>query len=357
MFRLLRNHLILGSIKHSFSRNWSAYTYMKNYDSLYPFGVNGQVFYSIDTINPTTLHLSSGLYAKGEPLQNIELYYGKSNNQHAKIRVVTPKDTVELKLNPEKKLNRLELTKNSVMSLDLDFIDSDSIPFYGVDLKYPYGIQVDNYSNRGNSGLPITQLNTQLMHDFQEALNYDLIILHYGTNVLSSTTRNYSWYQSRMERVVDHLRNIFPKASIMVVSIADKSTKYETEMQTDSSVVRLLNLQRKYAENKQTGFVNLFQLMGGENSMIKWVEEEPERANKDYTHFNHRGAKEIAQMIYKEIIQGFQDYIRKQKLLEEEKEYLRVQDSIQKVEEKRRLEQKMEEEFELKKDSVHVSEN
>ena len=48
--------------------------------------------------------------------------------------------------------------------------------------------------------------------------------------------------------------------------------------------------------------------MGGDGSMVKWVENVPARANKDYTHFNHRGAKEIAQLIYKQIDTGYQEY-------------------------------------------------
>lgn len=344
-----------GSITHKFSRNWEIYSYMKSYDTIYPYGVSGQVFYQKDTINATTLHLSSGLYAKGELLQNPELYYGKSKNFNGKVRVKTISDTFELNLEPIKSVNRLKLTQNSTKNLDLEFIEADSIPFYGVNLDLPYGVQIDNYSNRGNSGLPITQLNTQLMHAFQNALDYDLIILHYGTNVLGRGSYEYGWYQSRMTRVVDHLRNAFPNTSILVISIADKASKYETEMHTDSAVTHLLASQKAYANNKKTGFVNLFQLMGGDGSMIEWVEQQPERANKDYTHFNHRGAKEIAQMIYNQIDAGFDRYITEREEAEARKEYRRVQDSIQYAEKLK--EQKIEEELRQKKDTTHVSED
>lgn len=45
--------------------------------------------------------------------------------------------------------------------------------------------------------------------------------------------------------------------------------------------------------------------MGGNGSMVLWVEDVPARANKDYTHFNYTGSKEIAKLIYKEIYDGF----------------------------------------------------
>lgn len=346
-----------GSISHKFSKNWEEYVYVKTYDTIYPFGVSGQVFYQSDTINPTTLHFASGLYAKGRALQNPELYYGKSSNQNGKVRIFTPSDTTELKLRAINKINKLALSNRNAKSMDIEFIDADSIPIYGVNFDLPYGVQIDNFSKRGNSGLPITQLNTQLMRAFQNALEYDLIILHYGTNVLNTNSFNYGWYQSRMERVVDHLRNAFPNTSVLVVSIADKATKYETEMQTDSAVTHLLRSQRAYANNKKTGFVNLFTLMGGDGSMIEWVEEQPERGNKDYTHFNHQGAKQIAKMIYGQLDMGFKEYVEEKNKIEAEKERVRVQDSIRKAEEERVRLEKLEQERRLKQDSTYVSQD
>jgi len=344
-----------GSIKHSFSNNWMMRTYMKTYDTIYPYGVNGQVFYQIDSVLPTYLYLSSGLYAKGKALKNSKLYYGKAKTNDAKIVVKTPNDTIEKLLDPLQKVNIISLSQNPTQSLDIEFVGTDSIPFYGVNFDSPNGIIIDNYSSRGNSGLPITQLNVQLMREFQKSLHYDLIVLHYGTNVLSSGNFNYSWYQSRMERVVDHLRSSFPQTSILVISIADKATKYETKMQTDSAVAYLLGSQRAFAKNKKTGFIDLFHLMGGENSMVEWVESEPEKANKDYTHFNHRGAKHIAKLIYNEIKKEFKIYKKQQLALELEKEKQRIQDSIQEAKEKEAIELQRLNEEQQEKDTVHVS--
>jgi hypothetical protein len=50
--------------------------------------------------------------------------------------------------------------------------------------------------------------------------------------------------------------------------------------------------------------------MGGDGSMVRWVEEAPAKANKDYTHFNFRGAKQISDLIYKQINNGYEQYKR-----------------------------------------------
>lgn len=346
-----------GSITHRFSKNWQEYTFIKTYDTIYPFGVSGQVFYQVDTTNVTSMHFASGLYAKGQSLQSPELYFGKSNNVKGKLLVSTPNDTTEFKLKGNNQINKLSLGNENTKSIDLEFIEADSIPIYGVNFDYSSGVYIDNFSKRGNSGLPITQLDSQFMRAFQNDLQYDLIILHYGTNVLNSNSFKYGWYQSRMQRVVDHLRNAFPMASILVVSVADKATKYDTEMQTDSAVTHLLASQRAYATKKKTGFVNLFTLMGGDGSMVEWTEEVPERANKDYTHFNHRGAKQIAKMIYDEMDTGFKKYVEKKERIEAKEERIRVQDSIHSIKEEMLNQQKIEEERRLKQDSTYVTED
>jgi hypothetical protein len=38
--------------------------------------------------------------------------------------------------------------------------------------------------------------------------------------------------------------------------------------------------------------------MGGENSMVGWVDSSPPLANKDYTHVNSRGARKMAELLF-----------------------------------------------------------
>src|SRR5699024_9388126 len=99
-----------GSIHHRFSNNCDEYVYFKSYDSIYPFGVSGEVFYQVHTTQATTLHFASGLYAKGARLEKPVLYYGKSNNQEAKVEVSSTSDTTKLQLKPNKFLNTLALS-------------------------------------------------------------------------------------------------------------------------------------------------------------------------------------------------------------------------------------------------------
>jgi hypothetical protein len=112
------------------------------------------------------------------------------------------------------------------------------------------------------------------MQEFHQKFDYDLIVLHYGTNVLNYGSLNYNWYEKSMAKVVNHLKTCFPGVTVLVVSSADKATKYDLEMKTDSAVVPLTQAQKRYALVSKSGYFNLFEAMGGEGSMAKWVDEE-----------------------------------------------------------------------------------
>lgn len=296
-----------GSILHEFSSNWKAQSYLKTKSPLRSFGVNGSVFFAKDTVNATWVKYKAGRNRFATTLNNPTLFYGSSKNRKASLRQIFGKDTVYKKLNPISMLNTTQVADN-VKNVKVNFINADSIPFYGFNFDNGKGIHVDNFSSRGNSGLPLGSLNVDLMNAFQQKLGYDLIILQFGTNVLNYGSLNYSWYERKMTSVVKHIKECFPGAAILIITTADKSTKYDMEMKSDSAVSPLVLAQKRYAVKAEAGLVNLYTLMGGDGSMVKWVENVPARANKDYTHFNHRGAKEIAQLIYKQIDTGYQEY-------------------------------------------------
>ena len=204
-------------------------------------------------------------------------------------------------------VNELTLGSSS-QKLKLDFKNAGNVPIFGVDFSGKTGVYVDNFSNRGNSGLPITSIKPAVLSSFNKDLQYDLIVLQYGTNVLEKKKKNFTWYENKMKKVLAHLQEAMPNVPILIISIADKSTKYDSKMQTDSAVIPLMRAQLNYAKQSNATFVNLFQLMGGEGSMIKWADEEPKKANKDYTHFNFRGAKVVSDLIYDKIMFGYDEY-------------------------------------------------
>ena len=303
-----------SSVTHEFSGNWKTQSYLKVKRPSRAFGVNGHVFFANDTANVAWVKYKATKTKFASELPRPTLFYGSSSNKEGKVFFVTG-DTIVKKLTPNNTLNTLTLSEGSLKNLKVNFKKADSIPIYGFNFDDGKGVHVDNFSNRGNSGLPLGSFDINTMRAFHAKLDYDLIVLQYGANVLNYGTLDYTWYEKRMAKVVNHLKECFPGVAILIVSTADKSTKYDLEMKTDSAVVPLNRAQKKYAIKSEASFVNMYTLMGGDGSMVKWVEEVPSKANKDYTHFNHRGAKEAANLIFTQLNQGYETYkaLRKKK--------------------------------------------
>ncbi len=297
-----------SSITHEFSGNWKTQSYLKVKRPSNPFGVNGHVFYANDTANVAWVKYKANKVRFASELPRPTLFYGSSKNKEGKVFYTSGSDTIVKKLTPNKLVNSIVLSEGNLKSIKVNFKKADSIPIYGFNFDDGKGVHVDNFSNRGNSGLPIGSFDVATMRAFHSKLDYDLIVLQYGANVLNYGSLNYGWYEKRMAKVVVHLKECFPGVAILIVSTADKSTKYDLEMKTDSAVVPLNTAQKRYAIKSESSFVNMYTLMGGDGSMIQWVEQEPARANKDYTHFNHRGAKEAANLIFTQLNQGYEMY-------------------------------------------------
>ncbi|WP_281231957.1 SGNH/GDSL hydrolase family protein [Flavobacterium gelatinilyticum] len=296
-----------GSVKSVYSKNWKAQSYLNVKKPTSPFGVNGHVFFANDQTKPTWVQYEAGPNKYSTTLDNPTLFYGRSSKK-GNVNFIIGKDTLRKNLNPSNLVNSLKVTSGSIKAFKANFVHADSIPIYGFNFDNGSGVHVDNFSQRGNSGLPISMFDAGVMRAFNNSLNYDLIILHYGTNVLNYGTKNYSWYEKGMTKTVNKIKESFPGVSILIVSTADKSTKYDLEMKTDSAVVPLMKAQKHYALETESGFVNLYTLMGGDGSMVKWVDESPARANKDYTHFNQRGAKAIGNLLYTQLNKGYEQY-------------------------------------------------
>ena len=297
-----------SSVTHAFSANWKTQSYLNIKYPISPFGINGHVFFANDTATTEWVLFKANKGRFTAQLPNPTLFYGRSSNFGGRVRILNRADTIYKQLAPSQLVYTLALSPEVMKSLKVDFLAADSIPIYGLNFDNGRGIHIDNFSQRGNSGIPISKFNIPLMRAFQQKLDYNLIVLHYGTNVLSYGTKNYRWYEKSMTRVVNRLRECFPGVAILIVSTADKSSKYDMQMKTDSAVVPLTSAQKSYALNTQSGFVNLYTLMGGDGSMVRWVEGEPALANKDYTHFNFRGSRKIGTLLYDQLITGYVQY-------------------------------------------------
>jgi len=177
---------------------------------------------------------------------------------------------------------------------------------YGVALEPVAGVVVDNFSMRGSAGYTLSQIPAATLAQFAVQRPYDLIVVHYGLNVANSRQGNYSGYTKQMGQAIDHLHQAYPQASILVVSMPDRDQRTDAGLRTMRGVEQLVAYQQIMASDHAVSFFNLFQAMGGRESMKSLVDRG--LANKDYTHINFRGGKYLAKLLFDALMAGYHSY-------------------------------------------------
>ena len=287
----------------SFSKDWTTATlFSRNKDRL-PLGINGHVF--VDSVGSWVEMKTNKRYKTVRKFDVAKLYYTEAKSNTKINYYLNGKEAVAKTLNSGKGLKVLEINKDNSKSIKFEFPKNESAYFYGVSLESKNGVYIDNYALRGNSGVDLKKISKESLKNFQKELDYKLVILEFGLNILSGKRTNFTRYEKNMVKIIKNMKAAMPGASFILIGVHDKCIKKGSKFLTDPAVIKLVEAQKRIAEKSDIAFWNLFEAMGGKNSMVKWVNANPPRAFKDYIHFNDVGAKMEAEMIFDELMKKF----------------------------------------------------
>lgn len=183
--------------------------------------------------------------------------------------------------------------------------------FFGICLDESTGVSVDNIPLRGSSGLEFTRMDPVIFSEMIKALNVKLLIYQFGVNAIPGNLSDYSYYENGMFKQLSWLKKIDPELSIIVISVSDASQKIGESYETYSSVEKIVAAQQMAAKRAGCAFWNLYQAMGGRNSMPGWVFAKEPLASTDFMHFNYLGARLVARMFYAALIHDYNSYLIK----------------------------------------------
>ena len=281
------------TIEHQFSSDWdwaSVFTKNRNH---YPIGIAGTVAKA--SSNSTVFFGSNGTSKATDTFSEISLFYsntGSNASMNYKIDNSNPK---KVKLSAGKSLNSTDIEfKRKTKKINIEFNNSNGAFFYGITLDSGNGIYIDNFPFRGNSGVSMRDLDKGLLKDFSEKLNYKLFILQFGVNVAASGNVNYKWYSHVMLKAIKSIKKLFPKSSILIISPGDLGQKKGKRIITHPEIKKFVKVQEEIAKKGKVAFWNMFQAMGGENSISGWVNASPPLAFKDYCHLTWDGGEVIS---------------------------------------------------------------
>ncbi|SHI80910.1 GDSL-like Lipase/Acylhydrolase [Tangfeifania diversioriginum] len=207
---------------------------------------------------------------------------------------------------------------DSTNTISLFFEGFDSPDIYGIELASRTGIIMDNIALRGSPGLFFTKNDFEHSLKMYNDLNPGLFILQFGGNVLpyisenSKGIENYSrWFRAQINRI----KKTCPDAAIIVIGPSDMSVKEKDRYVTYPQLPELVKEMKNVALSTGCSFWNMYDAMGGKNSMPAWVNAEPQLARPDYVHFSTRGARLIANMFYNALIFEYNKFLKEESKL------------------------------------------
>ena len=162
---------------------------------------------------------------------------------------------------------------------------------YAISADGAYGVAVDNVAMRGSSGTIFHRIDPELLAESYKAMNARLIIMEYGGNLVPGTNSgNIDWTKKIITRQIQAIQKANPDADILFIGPADMARQKDGEWQTYAGLNMTIKALREVALDNGAAYWDMHRVMGGNGSMIKWVNKEPALGFTDHIHFTRRGA-------------------------------------------------------------------
>jgi hypothetical protein len=293
--------------KQTFSDNWKTVSVLTANPQNLPLGING--FVAIPQGSSWVRYETTNWDPQLKYFSTAKLFYSNAINSSIRYSINGSSDqNINLKTGADIKELDIPAQGGNATNIKITSTLANQAYFYGVSLESGNGVYVDNIAWRGNTGIGFREIPEASLRQFAKLMNHKLIILMFGNNEATFTALDNTWYSNQMIKIINKLKTIFPESSILMITVGDKDTKDRNKFVTDPNIIRILNVQKDIAAKTGIAYWNLFEAMGGNNSMDLWVHSSPPLAMMDYTHASSIGASHIGQMIANAIINAYKNY-------------------------------------------------
>ena len=162
---------------------------------------------------------------------------------------------------------------------------------YAISADGAYGVAVDNVAMRGSSGTIFHRIDSELLAESYRAMNARLIIMEYGGNLVPGTSKsNVEYTKKLITRQIQAIQKANPDADILFIGPADMARQQDGQWKTYPALNMTIRALREVALDNGAAYWDMHRVMGGNGSMIKWVNREPALGFTDHIHFTRRGA-------------------------------------------------------------------
>ncbi len=207
---------------------------------------------------------------------------------------------------------KIELNfKSTPSAIKISFKGLDSPDIYALSFEGNKGVIVDNIPLRGSSGTLFKRISKS-----QLKLQYDLepirlVILQFGGNSVPyiDTEIRAKKFGNYFKSNIRYLKSIIPNASFLVIGPSDMATKIKGEFVTYPMLETIRDEVQHAAKAEGAAYYDMYEVMGGKNSMKDWVAADPSLAVADYVHFTPKGATKMASSFYKALRKDYDKHL------------------------------------------------
>jgi lysophospholipase L1-like esterase len=127
------------------------------------------------------------------------------------------------------------------------------------------------------------------------------VILQFGINVVPYASTSYSWYENNIMKVIQTIKRSSPGVQVLVVGVSDMAQKKGGIWNTFETIPMVMEAQKNACRRTNSAFWDLYQVMGGKNSIIAWSKTSPPLAGKDYIHLTPKGAQVVGEFLFQSL--------------------------------------------------------
>ena len=256
------------------------------------------------------LKKSNITYRNTRKFKQCRVFYGYNEKPFiAELRYKDKTLDAEL-ISPSRQLNTISWDIDGALDeITISFKGEDSPDIYAVALDGQRGVAVDNIPLRGSSGTDFTKTDLTFLRSMYQKINAKLIILEFGVNLVPYITKDYSYYEKQFYKQLKTLKSLRPDINIIVIGVSDMARNNNGKYESYPNIEKIRDAQKKAAFDAGCAFWDMYEAMGGKNSMPAWVNADPPLARPDFTHFSWKGSTVIAKMFYDALINDYYQFV------------------------------------------------
>jgi lysophospholipase L1-like esterase len=140
-----------------------------------------------------------------------------------------------------------------------------------------------------------------------------LIVLQFGTNESEDGLVSEAEYTKQVVSLIEKVKAAAPKeASILVAAPLDRAERGPGgALRSSKALTRLVGFQEAIAKDHGVAFWNTWKAMGGEGTMVRWLNAKPQLCSGDLTHPTPKGAEVIGNLLFKALTSGYEAWASK----------------------------------------------